>query len=344
MFFLSIIIVHLFIILYLAVPYVLEKWPSFSHSFIFKPKNTSGDRHEYYTCFEQHRLSHKSTRNFYVETADSGDKLGVWHILPYESARAADVYEPCEDLFEHELHNNTPIFIYFHGNTKTRSVPWRIDKYKLLSSLGYNVITFDYRGYGDSSGKMTGELDCVQDSMAILQYVYGHCNSSPVFFWGHSLGTAVVGSLIRHITEAWEMSSSNCLPFPSGIILDAPFTALSQVIIGQKSMWPYRVVPPMRKKMVSITRNLRMEFNTQENLTGCPVPLLILHAKDDPLVPYHLGEKLAKSLESTTDVTFVPFAAERGYRHNFIHTAPEIPDLIRDFVRSSLEKQLFEHT
>ncbi|TGZ59100.1 hypothetical protein CRM22_009269 [Opisthorchis felineus] len=307
-------------------------------------RDTSGDRHEYYTCFEQHRLSHKSTRNFYVETADSGDKLGVWHILPYESARAADGYEPCEDLFEHELHNNTPIFIYFHGNTKTRSVPWRIDKYKLLSSLGYNVITFDYRGYGDSSGKMTGELDCVQDSMAILQYVYDHCNSSPVFFWGHSLGTAVVGSLIRHITDAWKMSSSNCLPFPSGIILDAPFTALSQVIIGQKSMWPYRVVPPMRKRMVSITRNLRMEFNTQENLTGCPVPLLILHAKDDPLVPYRLGEKLAKSLESTTDVTFVPFAAERGYRHNFIHTAPEIPDLIRDFVRSSLDKQLFERT
>ncbi|KAF8560903.1 hypothetical protein P879_06456 [Paragonimus westermani] len=195
-----------------------------------------GNKEEHFTCFEKHQLSSASARNFYVETSDTCDKLGVWHVLPFEHEIASGTKRVDLGSFDEALSCGTPIFLYFHGNTKTRSVPWRVDIYKLLSAAGYNVITFDYRGYGDSSGHMTAESDCVYDSLAVLKFIYDHCGSSPVFFWGHSLGTGIVGSLMRHLLEQRERYSSN-IRLPRGIILDAPFTCLAHVMMSRKSMW-----------------------------------------------------------------------------------------------------------
>ncbi|CAH8562563.1 unnamed protein product [Dicrocoelium dendriticum] len=335
MFLLSITVLNLFLLLYIALPIVLGRFPKVYHSFIFKPRDRWGHKEEHFSCFESLRLSSLSARNFYLETADTHDRIGVWHILPYENQVDSNTAPPSCATFEKALMNGSPIFIYFHGNTKTRAVPWRIDIYKLLSSLGYNVIAFDYRGYGDSSGKMTGERDCVHDSLAVLKYVYERCGSSPVFFWGHSLGTGVVGSLVQFLLHEADRSSPN-FHLPRGLILDAPFTNIAQVMMSRRPFWIHRLLPPINKRMTLLTSSLRVEFNTVDNLSGCPVPILILHAKDDRLVPFRLGEQLAASLKKLSSVTFVPFETVRHLGHNFIHTAPEMPNIIRRFVQESI--------
>ncbi|KAF7254988.1 hypothetical protein EG68_08188 [Paragonimus skrjabini miyazakii] len=185
----SVLAVPFFFLLYLVLPFIFERFPRLYRSFVFKPKDEWGNKEEHFTCFEKHQLSSASARNFYVETSDTYDKLGVWHVLPFEHEIASGIKRFDLGDFDKALSCGAPIFLYFHGNTKTRSVPWRVDIYKLLSAAGYNVITFDYRGYGDSSGHMTAESDCVYDSLAVLNFIYDHCGSSPVFFWGHSLGT-----------------------------------------------------------------------------------------------------------------------------------------------------------
>lgn len=50
------------------------------------------------------------------------------------------------DKYYRSLPFNIPVFIYFHGNSRSRAIPWRVDIYRLLSTLGFHVITFDYRG------------------------------------------------------------------------------------------------------------------------------------------------------------------------------------------------------
>ncbi|THD23715.1 Abhydrolase domain-containing protein 12 [Fasciola hepatica] len=334
---LSLVFVINAILLYVAIPFILGQFPWLSRYLIFKTKDVLGFNEENYQFFQGVELSCKSSRNFYVESWDTNDRLGVWHILPYEAEVATQLDSTQNDAtaFEISLAHGEPVFIYFHGNSKSRATPWRVNIYKLLSSLGYHVIAFDYRGYGDSTGSMTSEQDCVYDCLAVLDYVYTHCGDAPVFFWGHSLGTGIVGALVRHLLNEGTTVQPQ-VRLPKGIILDAPFTNLVQAVVSARSMLPYRYVPYWHRRFASIASRQNIEFHTESNLANCSIPIMILHAEDDYLVPFRQGEKLALTLGAHPEnkVHFVRFGKNRGYKHNFIHTAPEMPELLRSFVRS----------
>ncbi|CAB1343500.1 unnamed protein product [Coregonus sp. 'balchen'] len=66
-------------------------------------------------------------------------------------------------------------------------------------------------------------------------------------------------------------------------------------------------------------------------------PLLILHAEDDSVVPFHLGKKLydiaskSKSL-SGHKLQFIPFPVSLAYKHKFIYRSPELPHILSDFL------------
>ena len=42
--------------------------------------------------------------------------------------------------------DGVPVFLFFHGMGYDRTYPTRVEVYKLLSRLGYHVMTIDYRG------------------------------------------------------------------------------------------------------------------------------------------------------------------------------------------------------
>lgn len=65
-------------------------------------------------------------------------------LLPYEAERSEPKLN--DDMFENKLNDGTPIFIYFHGVTSHRAVDYRVEVYKLISRLGYHILTIDYRG------------------------------------------------------------------------------------------------------------------------------------------------------------------------------------------------------
>ncbi len=72
-----------------------------------------------------------------------------------------------------------------------RSTGHRVNLYKLLRSIGYHIITVDYRGYGDSTGHPT-EIDVVKDALFTYEYIQKTLPSAIVYIWGHSLGTGFV--------------------------------------------------------------------------------------------------------------------------------------------------------
>ncbi|CAH8562538.1 unnamed protein product [Dicrocoelium dendriticum] len=226
-----------------------------------------------------------------------------------------------------ELNSGHPIFVYFHGNKRSRSARTRTSTYKRISSLGYHVIAFDYRGYGDSSGRMTGEKDCVQDSISVLKYVYEHKGSSPVYFYGHSLGTGVVGSVVAFLKSKGNATLTD-ISLPDGIVLDSAFTSLADAAIKTFPDWVYRILP-----LHKITQKLGVEFNSMKNLYGLQKPMLILHAEDDPTVPFNQGKQLAEHLQRQSPVTFVPFSAGRQLGHNSIYSVEEFAKILNQMVQ-----------
>ncbi|EPY74415.1 abhydrolase domain containing 12B-like protein [Camelus ferus] len=71
-----------------------------------------------------------------------------------------------------------------------RAAPHRLRLVKVLSDGGFHVLSVDYRGFGDSTGKPTEE-GLIADTVCVYEWTKARSGTTPVCFWGHSLGTAV---------------------------------------------------------------------------------------------------------------------------------------------------------
>jgi len=77
------------------------------------------------------------------------------------------------------------------------------------------------------------------------------------------------------------------------------------------------------------------------------IPIAILHAVDDPVIPYMLGRKLfsiavkQRLPDSNKLVHFRRFDEGFGYAHKFICRAPELLGLVERFVNCTLQNDVW---
>jgi len=170
-----------------------------------------------------------SVTYFYLLYNLDNEVLYGWHILPpkmnISSLQSTD--------FDGMLAHSSRIILYFHGNSANRGLKYRVDFVKTLATQ-YNahVITFDYRGFGDSTGWPKSEEDTTTDAYAVLNWVesvvckhgnghsYFGCGSNTsrrsndqchkdkdkklpfLYFYGHSLGSAVGVALAHKLQDS----------------------------------------------------------------------------------------------------------------------------------------------
>ncbi|XP_077585242.1 lysophosphatidylserine lipase ABHD12 isoform X2 [Stigmatopora nigra] len=151
------------------------------------------------------------TVNFYLRP------LGVWHTVPAEMWREAEGKDP--EWFESTLSSAHPAILYLHGNTGTRGGDHRVQLYKVLGSLGYHVVTFDYRGWGDSPGSPS-EGGMTSDALSVYEWLKKRRGRGPLYVWGHSLGTGVATNLVRRLCDVGSP--------PDALILESPFTNIRE--------------------------------------------------------------------------------------------------------------------
>jgi abhydrolase domain-containing protein 12 len=101
----------------------------------------------------------ENAENFYIPNGNA--TLGAWYLWP-----ANTPYTPITNLQE-----NSTLIIYMHGNSMDRGFSHRVELYKVLTSMGFHIITFDYRSYGDSSHVELSEDTVVEDGKAVLTWV-----------------------------------------------------------------------------------------------------------------------------------------------------------------------------
>ena len=218
------------------------------------------------------------SRHFNLEH-ENGCKIGVWQLLP--GTYHDDTPTP-EGNFPSLLSDGHPIILYLHGNTGTRATYSRILLYKMLTEeRNYHLITFDYRGFGDSDCSPS-EAGLMEDGLLVWQWVTSHAHSSKVYLWGHSLGSGATIYLATNLTA----DGKN----PAGILLDAPFTSVVEAAYNHPFSSPYWIV-------LDTFRYLTADYFHEthpsiDRIAHVTCPILIMHGHHDVIVPFHMGYKL----------------------------------------------------
>ncbi|GKU06808.1 abhydrolase protein 12 protein [Fusarium langsethiae] len=134
---------------------------------------------------EQFGFAHHQVTPFYIPTVD-GIKLHSWHVLPLATYEAhqqqliaqgpeAGLVENFEDALNFHLLKENPnsrLVLYFHGTSGTMASGWRPDSYRSLYSadpINTHVLTFDYRGYGESTGSPS-ENGIITDAVTVANW------------------------------------------------------------------------------------------------------------------------------------------------------------------------------
>ncbi|NIA13536.1 MAG: alpha/beta fold hydrolase [Nitrospiraceae bacterium] len=157
------------------------------------------------------------------------------------------------------------VFLFAHGNAGT--IADRIDNLTVLHELGFDVLIYDYGGFGLSTGRPS-EQRCYADARAMWRYLTEERNVAPgrIVLFGRSLGGGVTAQLATEVQ-------------PRAVILESTF--LSAPALGQEA---FRILP--------VKWLLRHRFDNAAKVSSITSPILVVHSQADEVVPYHHGRDL----------------------------------------------------
>lgn len=208
-------------------------------------------------------LPAEQIRNVQLAT-DDGLTLNGWLVLADGALPAPDHHRDALAVDER------PLIVYFAGNGGHRG--YRLNEIDQFIRLGCHVLYFDYRGYAENPGAPT-ESDFARDARSVWNYATQTLSvpASRIVLWGESLGGGVATGLAADLCDAGNV--------PRGLILRSTFTSLADA-----GAWHYPWLPV---RWVLIDR-----YPSIERIPRVTCPLLVIHGRQDQIVPFEMGERL----------------------------------------------------
>lgn len=152
-----------------------------------------------------------------------------------------------------------PTVLFLHGNAG--HIGYRMFLIRQFLANGFGVLLLEYRGYGGNKGKPSEE-GLYTDARAAMHFLkQEEISSQHIVIYGESLGTGVAVKMAEE--------------FPAcALVLQSPYTSMPAVA---RFHYPWIFIPPWDK------------FNSVARIQNIKAPLLILHGKQDQVVPFEQG-------------------------------------------------------
>lgn len=196
--------------------------------------------------------------------SEDGTKLHGWFFQPIEKVKPKGTV------------------VFHHGNTG--SVGYHIGFVGWMARAGYQVLLYDYRGFGKSEGEITRN-GLVQDARAAIIYAKSRedVDGKRIISFGHSLGGA----------KSLAALGEKMIPGVRGVICFAGFASYEDMA--------KKVAGKMGADLVTDELSAR---DLVEKIS--PIPVLIAHGTKDAVVPLAQGEILFKKAKEPKTIYRIP--------------------------------------
>jgi len=163
---------------------------------------------------------------------------------------------------------SSQVLLFFHGNAG--NISHRLDSIAQFLDLGLSVLIIDYRGYGQSEGRTT-EKGIYRDADATWRYLIERRGvvASDIVIFGRSLGASVA---------SWLAAQHQ----PLALILESSFTSVPDIA---QDLYPW-----LPARWLS-----RLSHATRDFVRDVHCPVLVVHSRDDEIIPFHHGEAILAS-------------------------------------------------
>ena len=213
-------------------------------------------------------------------TSSDGTKLSAWRLSSIDARRAHPEIVRVEDLRPDETRG---VALQFHGNAENMSSHYQFMLWLLYE--GWDVLTFDYRGYGQSDGDPSNLSGVLGDGVAAISWADRTAKEKnlPLVVFGQSLGASIAMSAL----EEHRPTTLKLLVIDSAFY---SFTSIAQEkLSGVWFMWPFQWLGYL---LVSnqLSAGPRFERAGADSVFGTPA--IFLHSEEDPVVSNRQGEKL----------------------------------------------------
>ncbi len=191
--------------------------------------------------------------------------------------------------------------VHFHGNGQNMTSHFAFVAW--LAYYGYDVVVFDYRGYGSSTGTPNRE-GLVEDGRTVLTYL--DKLNMPFFIVAQSLGGAVaIPSIVkgraRHLRA---------------IAIESSFGAYRR--LARKKLGQLWLTWPLQYPLSLLVSS---GLDSETYATKIVTPAVVIHGDADQIIPIEEGKSIYDALNSKPKF----FWLLRGAGHTQAFQAPDSP-------------------
>lgn len=179
--------------------------------------------------------------------------------------------------------NPRGVIFYLHGNGGNLQ-DWGTLA-PAFTAHAYDIFFLDYRGYGKSTGSISGEAQLHADVAAAYDYVKQRYPEEQIVLYGRSLGSGLVVALARTAQ-------------PRMLILETPYVSIRTLALRQ-----YPFVPPFL---------LKYQMRSDLWIKDVRSPIALIHGTADELIPFESSATLATHIAGEHRM----FAIEGGGHNN----------------------------
>jgi fermentation-respiration switch protein FrsA (DUF1100 family) len=196
--------------------------------------------------------------------------------------------------------------VFFHGNAG--NISHRLESIDVFNRLDLNVFIIDYRGYGQSEGKVT-EKGTYRDAEAAWIYLTETrgISAKKIVIFGRSLGASIASWLARKHP-------------PAALVIESGFTSIPSMA---KRIYPFL---PVRWLTY-------FQYDTKKNVTKVSCPILVVHSKNDEIIPFEEGREIYNAAPEAKQF----LELQGGHNDGFLISGSIYVEGLRSFISENLE-------